>query len=350
MPATQPDRASTMLQKRHAEALRLDDAHLYKQVEGVPIMTAHEPISKRVRDPSAVTKANPSGLVEKMLECDEDDLRTAAENSNKMVAMGRPPVLQIGHTPLEDGPEDSFPKPVGLVANFRVDKLDGKPALFADIYYRAGHGEEASTYPNISVERTNWQDPASHAISAVALLRRRPELDLPRVPAMAAYTRGPARTSLVCYGRAMPVPASSPAPAVVTAAKDRQERIDLMGRFGVDHKQALAIQEGRAPRPGAKPAPPLAPAPLLRGELLKFAEKHPGLPMGELLEKLHRDTTFRVCYAMDQIRDYEASTPRPVSPPGKPRISLADYATKIGCFDPGEVTRRYTQAVKRGEI
>jgi hypothetical protein len=84
--------------------LDLDDDDRYFTVKCHPIMDVHSAVRKQVRLPS-------QGVIEQMLGCDEEDLRTAAENSNRAVASGRPPVIQIGHTALQkDKPEASLPK------------------------------------------------------------------------------------------------------------------------------------------------------------------------------------------------------------------------------------------------
>jgi hypothetical protein len=208
------------------DALRLYDPTKYRTIKDVPILDCHSPIKKRVRNPAAITPDNPDGLVEMMLKCDEDDLDTIARNANRAAEAGRPPVLQIGHTPLEqDVPESFHPKPVGLQSNHRVRMIDGKPWLCADMHLRLDRIDEASDYPQVSVERVNWGDDQAHTIRATAFLRRQPERDVPMIPYSAD---DPPLALLTCYSRDVPGPATGgPTRADVMAYATKHFLTDL---------------------------------------------------------------------------------------------------------------------------
>jgi hypothetical protein len=182
------------------DRLGLDDPAKFKTISRVPILDTHEPIEKTCYDPLEVSPTNPKGLVKRKLRVTRQDLEELARNSGRAVAIGRPPALQIGHSPLDDRPEQFQPKPVGLTSNYQVGDLDGEPVLYADFHLRADQYDEASGYPNISIERVDWRDPEAHRVGAVALLRRDPERPMPMVP----YSEA-SRPARVLYSKERPL-------------------------------------------------------------------------------------------------------------------------------------------------
>lgn len=218
--------------RAHLESLGLNDPARYVTISNYPILDVHPPLKKMVRNRAAISKDNPNGLVEQDLKVDAKDLATLAANSNRMVAVGRLPMLQIGHTPLEGRPEPFQPKPVGLTSNYCVAERDGKPWLCCDIHIRKGDLGEAQSYPNISVERVNWDKPDQHVIHAVSLLRRAPERPVPLVP----YGRDePVANQFVCYGRDVIAPTTS---GQDKARQDSQTRMDLIGYYQISLDEA----------------------------------------------------------------------------------------------------------------
>jgi hypothetical protein len=183
-----------------------DPSGRYKIMKRVAILDAHEPIEKTCFDPKAVSRTNPRGIVKRMLCAEPSDLRTLARNVNRAIESGRFPVLQLGHTPLDnDIPEAWQPKPVCLTTNYQVGDLDGTPCLFADLCYLRSEADEAQSYPNLSVERVGFDDLSTHSIGAVALLRREPERKLP----MATFAAS-GKLARCCYSRERQVISSEP--------------------------------------------------------------------------------------------------------------------------------------------
>jgi hypothetical protein len=183
-------------------SLGMGDPSRFFTLYRVPIFGTHPPKVKTVRDKDQADKDHPDGVFQKVMTCTREDLENLARNSNRRAETGRPATLQIGHTVLKDDlPEKERPMAVGLVNNFAVDDLDGQPHLFADLHYRREHHDQAVTFPRLSVERSAWADPRIHAVSAVALIRRKPDLDLPFVPYQAESP-----DQLVCYGADLPSP------------------------------------------------------------------------------------------------------------------------------------------------
>lgn len=239
--------------RAHLETLGLTDPNRYVTIRGFPVLDSHPPITKRVRDPNAISLDNPDGVVEQTLEVTRDDLARMAANTNAQVAIGRLPTLQIGHTPLEDRPEEWHPKPVGLTSHYSVCERDGRPWLCCDLHYRRDLLGEASTYPNLSVERIDWRDPNSTRIDAVAILRREPERQVPLVPYQAE--RPLQATMLACYGRDVPFTPSTEKRKMALEPED----ITMIGTMITDAVTAAL----HAAKPGTEPGDhddPLKPA------------------------------------------------------------------------------------------
>jgi hypothetical protein len=188
----------------HLASLGLNDPSRYVTLRQMPIFDAHQPIKKKVHDPSAVSPENPDGLVWMPMGVSPDDLKIIAANTNRAIETGRLPLLKIGHTPLEQRPEHWQPKPIGMTSNYSVCLRDGHPWLCCDLHYRRDLlTPEVASFPNISVERIGMDDPALNAIRAVSLLRREPERPVPFIP----YAAEPSTLGLLaCYGRDVPAP------------------------------------------------------------------------------------------------------------------------------------------------
>jgi hypothetical protein len=178
------------------DRLGLDDDDQFLTIHRVPVLDAHEPITKTVKDQDH-PNADKDGVVVQSMTCAPSDLATAARNSNRRAASGRPAILQLGHSQFKDRPEAFLPKAIGFADNFAVGEFEGKPTLFADLHYRREFRQDALSHPRLSVERSGWSDPSLHAITAIALIRRPPERDLPFVP----YQAERVPDQLVCYGR-----------------------------------------------------------------------------------------------------------------------------------------------------
>jgi hypothetical protein len=258
----------------------LGDPTRYRTIPGIPLLDTHEPIRKRVNDPKAVTRDNPYGITEAMLTCDENDLEAIARNANASVAAGRPPAIQIGHTPEEDRPEVYWPKPVGRLTNHRVCRVNGKPWLCADMHFRVDRLDEVSDYPNLSVERIGMDEPGEQSIRSVALLRRRPERDVPLVP----YAAEPTTKLSVCYSREVPAPVRGPQGAGVgsfekTYADGMKSSMsaDEMNRFlhfalrrGLNHR-AISTHQSWLISEQARKVRPISPTAPDRSEVLAYA-------------------------------------------------------------------------------
>jgi hypothetical protein len=296
MPATL---AAVPPPSRHSpDTLGLGDPSRFRTIRHVPVLDQHEPIEKTCYDPAVVSPSNPRGLVKRMLEVDRDDLATIARNSNSRAVAGRPSVLQLGHTPIDkDKPESYLPAAVGFATNYSVEDLNGVPHLFADLHCRVDQYDTAMSFPGLSVERVGWDDPETHEISAIALIRRRPERDLPSVP-YEASTRG---LCMVLYSR------ERPSPSTIAANERRTGDDAALVEFAVRNAifdRALARRE---------------------------------------FNLLDRDA--RANYAKD-------SSPTPVigtSPEPSPQ-ELAAFAASIGCFDPSVVRQRFAVARARGDV
>ena len=246
----------------------LADPAKFRTIRRVPVLDAHEPIKKKVFDPSAISEANPKGLVDRVLTVDEADLEVLAANSNRRASEGNPPSLQLGHTPLEDRPEQFQPKHVGFAANYCVEKINGAPHLVADLHYLAGQYDEAETYPRISVERVGYDDPARHHIGAVALIRREPERHLPAVGYGSASP-----LARVCYSRAVASP--------TLGEPERQDLVDFGAKHGItDLAKARERYQAERIRLRANYAAAQAPTggypsdPTIRAAIRAYAEKH----------------------------------------------------------------------------
>jgi hypothetical protein len=199
---------------RSGTAVASGNPSRFRVLKRIALIDQHEAIEKQVYDPSAVSAANPDGLVKRMLTVTPEDLATLARNANASAAKGRPPVLQLGHTPMDDRPEIYQPKCVGHTANYSVADLGGVPCLFADLYCREDEADEAASYPNLSIERINFDDKTHHAVGAVALIRRQPERELP----MVQFQTTTGKRSLVCYSKDRPVySADEPLPGELVA-------------------------------------------------------------------------------------------------------------------------------------
>ena len=255
--------------RAHADRLGLGDPARFVTIPRVPILDAHRPIKKTVKALGAVSPDNPDGLVEMMLTCEPGELEDAARNSNRRAAAGRPAILQIGHTQFEDRPEAFHPKAIGFADNFAVGDMDGVPHLFADVHYRREFREDVLTHPRLSVERAAWVDPDQHTITAVALIRRPPERDLPHVP----YQAETPPATLCCYARSFPLPGGRPAGAKTRADADRQKRIDMLCCFNITAAEArMHVERGTAPDHSRRHVPP--PPPPRPGEVVAYALRH----------------------------------------------------------------------------
>jgi len=220
--------------------LGLDDPAKFRTIRRVAVLDAHETLLKTIYDPAAISPANPGGKVKRALAADAADLAVLAHNANARVQAGSPPVLQLGHTPQEDLPELDWPRHVGFASNFRVEPLAGIPALYADLSYLASEFDEAATFPRLSVERVGWMTPETHQIDRIALLRRRPDRDLPAVP----YGHGSKPLPRILYSKEIDLPA--PVVAASGAHEERQRLVALMARFGLTPEQARRRIAGEA--------------------------------------------------------------------------------------------------------
>jgi hypothetical protein len=275
-----------------------DGSSGYRTTKRVALLDAHQPITKQVYDPRSVSPANLKGMVERMLEVSPFDLAALAKNANASVAAGRPPLLQIGHTPIDqDKPEAFLPKPVGYTDHYVVGDLGGVPHLFADLHCREDLADEAATFPNLSVERVNFDDDASHSIHAVALLRRQPERPLPMVRFAADR-----RKSLVCYSADRPV------------------------------------------YPSGEPLP---------GELVAYATKTSCFDPALARRRLLQDRTgFRANYNRDNVQRvaYAAEVVAKSTPPRGIASAFVEFASRRCISDVNAARKEFEQAKARGEV
>lgn len=141
----------------------IDDQSLWVVTPGVPVFTAHK---RRAADGSVVSWS-------------KEELPGLAERVNrKEHESGVLPVLCVGHRK-PNLPETEQPPIVGVARNWRVGQWGpkGEPGLLCDFYVRKDKAAAAEGYPFRSVEIY-----PSGEITAVAFLRRDPQLDLGMMP------------------------------------------------------------------------------------------------------------------------------------------------------------------------
>jgi len=260
---------TTTQQTRPADRLGLDDPTRYRVIRRQPLLDAHSPIPKLVFDPAAVSAENPRGLVRLMIGATLEDLEAMARNGNRRAMAGDLRSAQLGHAPLTEVPEGEMPKAVGFVANYAVGELAGRPCLFGDLAIATQHYAEASSYPRLSIERVGFDDPGRTTVSAVALIRRRPERDL----GVVAYSAtGPAELTRVHYSRdvgSAPFVAIREAPAERTR-RERQAKIDAIGRAIPMGEAGRRVAERETREAGRREAA----AKLERAAVLSYATRH----------------------------------------------------------------------------
>lgn len=174
----------------------LDDPERFHTIRRVPILDVHD-------DPE-------HGKV------DEPLLRLIAKNSNDLVRRGHFPALILGHTrSKEEHDELEQPPVVGYATSFHLANFNGIPCLHADFHYRHEDHEYASTFPFRSVERLSPNpeagndDPASHCIDRIALLRTPPRRDLGVLKA-AHYEQSARSLVRIRYARDLPAIEAKP--------------------------------------------------------------------------------------------------------------------------------------------
>lgn len=159
---------------------RFNDESQWKKVVGVPVFDEHEESrwepeldanGKPILD-QATSKPRLRKIVERFGVA---ELQRHADNSNRLVAMGKPPGLTLGHTK-DEGPESQQPETVGYCKNYRVAFVPSlsRHAVLHDELIKPDRYEEAMTYPYRSVER--WK--RGEYFAPVAALRREPARSL----------------------------------------------------------------------------------------------------------------------------------------------------------------------------
>jgi hypothetical protein len=214
--------------------LDLDDRRKWRVVSGVPVFKPHTRILPEFAAPDGKT------YPEIRIEVTRQDLPYIAERSQ---VTGPHPITEGHRIPDPSVPESQQPRIVGWERNFRVGTYGplAEPCVLADLYYRLDLWEEAgpSRYPFRSVD----YDFAEQRITGLAVMVRRPFLDLGLIPYRAART-------IVTYSWESSVP-DMPADDQYTPEEEAQYG-RLMRYMAKKHPRLASYMDGMG---GAEPGP-----------------------------------------------------------------------------------------------
>ena len=164
----------------------LRDPSRYTLVPHVPMLDVHEHIN------------------DEKPEVDAKLLELIARNTNERIRNLAIPAGNAGHTcdPGHGCREEDQPETIAYVVNWEVDEFNGRPCLYADVYYKNSKLGKAKELPYRSVERYISDRPERNFIDAVSFQKSAPERDL---GVLEFYGRSmePGDT-IVRYGRDMP--------------------------------------------------------------------------------------------------------------------------------------------------
>jgi hypothetical protein len=275
-------------------AKRFNDPKLWQIMPGVPVFDSH------------VEQDDESG---ELLKFGPEELDELVKNTNRMVALGKPPGLILGHTD-DNLPEDKQPVPIGFAKNFRVQRFgpEQKLGILQDEWYFPGQLAVAKTYPFRSVER--WRK--GRYFSPIALLRREPRRPLGIVgysqdadDCVIVHSRHVGGDSVVRYSSrysamAEPTPPPSPNP------------------------ESQAPPTRPQPAAAAMPQEPMEPSDKDKQLFSKLAMSHPHL--GPMIQKYMKESGAAVEPPTGQ------EMPAAAPPPGE---SQSESAKNAACMPSG---------------
>lgn len=206
-------------------------------------------------------------------EFDVPTLQRYADNCNRLVAIGKPPGLSLGHT--TDNPDEKQqPETAGFGRNYRVaysDQLE-RHVILHDEQFDIGKIDQVRSFPYRSVER--WKK--GQYFAPIACLRREPARNL----GVVAYRKSDGgefdevyRYSMEAYSAmaidpanlspaAVPPPAPGAAPGAPPAPPAAAPAVDPdVAKFSALMEQYFSNPENCAKMSAAIKAPPAPPAP-----------------------------------------------------------------------------------------
>lgn len=317
----------------------LDDPAKFVTVRRVPVCVPH--------------KRTVIGPDDKPFEVEvtEDDLPEIAEQVNRAVReTGTPIRVTVGHVNLDPKfPEKDQPVSRGFGRNAVVGRFGPRRKLgvLADLSVRQEHAGVLQDYP----ERSMDFDPATKRIHGIALLVRRPWLDMGVIGGGLGLTQYQAGNFTVQYGgSAMPADMGddSPVDEVQYAAfcdrlkKDHPKLAQYMDGAGM---AAMGPANGELPAAPGQPAPqvpyqadPAAEAKLLAVQKQLDAERTAriGETARRMLDPLKDARQFNYDYEMSKLVAYQSDEERaahvqymaqnyvPLATAGRTLISVAD--------------------------
>lgn len=268
----------------------LDDATKWHVVRGVPVFKPHTRVLPEFKDPTG--KVWP----EVKIAVTERDLPYIADATNK----AGPQPMRCGHVVQDPTyPEKNQPRVEGWEKNHGVGRFsqDGgktwEPCVTADLYYRVESFDEVgpAEYPFRSVD----YDFQTKRLTGLALLRRRPFLDLGVIP----YAARPA-ASIVQYafeGAPMPTPADDD-----KWTPEEEAQYSRIARYmAKKHPRLAAYMDGSAPSPTNQPpaAPYAAPTDAAQRIAAEAAAKAILSPLKGVV-KFNEDREVKVLVSMPE--------------------------------------------------